>query len=39
MLCALAGMSNAAHVKENIRTASEPPMPEHEWLRLFNGCK
>jgi len=39
MLSALVGMSNAAHVKENIRTASVPPMPEQEWLRLFNGYK
>jgi len=39
MLAALVGMSKPAHVRENIRTASEPPMPEQEWLKLFNGCK
>jgi aryl-alcohol dehydrogenase-like predicted oxidoreductase len=39
MLAALAGMSKPTHVRENIRTASQPPMPDHEWLKLFNGCK
>jgi len=39
MLAALVGMSKPTHVRENIRTASQPPMPDHEWLKLFNGCK
>jgi aryl-alcohol dehydrogenase-like predicted oxidoreductase len=39
MSAALVGMSKAAHVRENMRTASQPPMPEHEWLKLFEGCK
>jgi predicted aldo/keto reductase-like oxidoreductase len=39
MLAALVGMSKPAHVRENMRTASQPPMPDQPWLELFNGCK